>query len=96
MIRISLLRIFAARFSSSDLASEFPPGSGLFVQRDRIYTRDVKTDNYFAPKGILEWTPTEGLLTYFSISKGVKTWRHQHDRIGQLDGPGCRTATWMN
>jgi iron complex outermembrane receptor protein len=58
------------QFSTPDIAKEFPEFN--FFQLDRIYTTDSKTDRYFAPKAMLEWTPVEDLMTYFSISQGVK------------------------
>jgi outer membrane receptor protein involved in Fe transport len=66
------LAVLRCNFSTSDLAAEFPPGSGMFSQLDRVFTEDSNTDRYFAPKAIIEWKPADDLLWYFSIAQGVK------------------------
>jgi iron complex outermembrane receptor protein len=64
---------FRCIFSSPDIATpQFPPGSGVFPQRERVRAVEASTDYYVAPRAMLEWTPSDNLLTYFSISKGVK------------------------
>jgi iron complex outermembrane receptor protein len=60
------------QFSTPDLAAEFPLLSEDFQQLNRITTDDTKTSYYVAPRAILEWTPAEDLMTYFSVSQGVK------------------------
>jgi iron complex outermembrane receptor protein len=60
------------RFSTPDLAAEYPFSTLQFEQLERIYTEDSKTSYYVAPSAILEWTPTEDMMSYFSISRGVK------------------------
>jgi outer membrane receptor protein involved in Fe transport len=81
-------------FSTPDLAAEFPLNSLQFGQLKRISTDDSNTSYYVAPRAILEWTPTEGVVTYFSVSQGVKpggiatvasgTWMDK-DADGDLD-----------
>jgi outer membrane receptor protein involved in Fe transport len=63
---------FQCLFSTPDLAVNNPPGSGIYEQQPRVYTADSTTDNYFAPRALLEWAPADNLMTYASISKGVK------------------------
>ena len=53
------------RNTSSDLSFDYRQGA-------RLYTSDSVTDDYIAPKVILEWTPMDNLMTYASVSKGVK------------------------
>jgi iron complex outermembrane receptor protein len=86
---------FRCTFSTPDLATEFPPGSGMFAQLERVQTKDSSTSYYFAPRAIIEWTPAEDLLTYFSISQGIKpggiatvasgTWMDQPPADGNLN-----------
>lgn len=59
-------------FSTPDLAAEFPFASLQFAHLDQITTVDSSSDSYLAPRVILEWTPAENLLTYASVSQGVK------------------------
>jgi len=63
---------FRCLFSTPDLAAEFPPGSGLYEQLDRVYTSDSNNDYFFAPKALAEYRFTDEVMTYLSVSKGVK------------------------
>lgn len=63
---------FRCGFSTPDLATEFPPGSGMFTQLERVHTSDSTTSYYTTPRAIIEWTPLDELLTYFSLSQGIK------------------------
>ena len=63
---------FRCPFSTPDIASEFPAGSGEFTQLEKQPARSSVTDYYFAPRVLLEWQPNEELLTYASVSKGIK------------------------
>jgi iron complex outermembrane receptor protein len=63
-------KAFLCLNSTPELAFDIP-GEG-FVNLDRSYAWDEKTDYYFAPRAIVEWAPVDDLMTYASISKGVK------------------------
>jgi outer membrane receptor protein involved in Fe transport len=61
---------FLCNFSTPDIV--FPLGGGNFGHLDRVTTVDSTSDYYVAPKAVIEWAPVEDLLTYFSVSQGVK------------------------
>ncbi|MGI9308130.1 MAG: TonB-dependent receptor [Gammaproteobacteria bacterium] len=61
---------FRCIFSTPDIANEFPAGE--YSQLPRVYAVDSTSDDYFAPKAVIEWTPLDNLMSYFSISQGVK------------------------
>ena len=43
-----------------------------YSQLQRVTTIDSASDYYVAPKAVVEWTPSEGFMSYFSVSQGVK------------------------
>jgi iron complex outermembrane receptor protein len=61
---------FYCAFSTPDIAFNIP-GTG-FSQLERVVTADAKSDYYLAPKAVLEWTPNDTVMAYFSVSQGVK------------------------
>jgi outer membrane receptor protein involved in Fe transport len=67
--RTTLAGFFACGFSTPDLAFNGPDG---FSQLERIITIDSTSDYYLAPKAVIEWAPNDAVMTYFSVSQGVK------------------------
>lgn len=63
---------FLCAFAAPPLALEDFFNPGVFAQPDTIQTVDTISDSYFAPKGILEWTPNDDALLYFSVAQGIK------------------------
>jgi outer membrane receptor protein involved in Fe transport len=58
------------RFSTPDIV--FPLGGSGFGHMEQVVTADSKSDYYVAPKASIEWSATEYLMTYVSLSQGVK------------------------
>jgi len=58
-------------FSAPPLAS-YDPVTDTYSQPATRQAMDSISDSYFAPKGILEWTPTDDALIFFSVAQGVK------------------------
>jgi len=58
-------------FSAPPLAS-YDPITDTYAQPATFQAMDSISDSYFAPKGILEWTPTDDALIFFSVAQGVK------------------------
>ncbi|MEJ2139184.1 MAG: TonB-dependent receptor [Gammaproteobacteria bacterium] len=68
--RSSITGFFLCDFSTPDIV--FPLGGGVFGHLARVTTVDSKTDYYVAPKASIEWSATEDLMTYLSLSRGIK------------------------
>ncbi|NND53474.1 MAG: TonB-dependent receptor [Gammaproteobacteria bacterium] len=62
---------FICAFPTTPDLAIVPTPDGL-SQIVKIPVTDSKSGYYFTPKAVIEWTPLEDLLTYFSISRGVK------------------------
>jgi iron complex outermembrane receptor protein len=64
---------FYCPFATPDLAAEKLPGNPYeFTHLVQTLAVDSSSDTYIAPRVSLEWTPMENLLTYISVSQGVK------------------------
>jgi len=62
---------FLCDFATPDISFSDGTADG-FSQLQRVVTVDSKSDYYVAPKAVIEWTPFEGFMSYFSVSQGVK------------------------
>ena len=67
--RSTLAGQFTCDFSTPDIAF---PGPGGFSQLDRVITSDSTSDYYLAPKAVIEWAPNDVIMSYLSLSQGVK------------------------